>query len=59
MPLENSMKNPGHFVGKLGILNIAMFIVVSLYGIIGLFGYLKYGDAVKGSITLNLLDSDM
>jgi proton-coupled amino acid transporter len=59
MPLENSMKNPSHFVGKVGILNIAMFIVVFLYGVIGLFGYLKYGDTVKGSVTLNLPDSDM
>lgn len=59
MPLENSMKNPRHFIGKVGILNIAMFIVVLLYGVIGLFGYLKYGDAVEGSITLNLPDSDM
>jgi hypothetical protein len=24
-----------------------------------LFGYLKYGDTVKGSVTLNLPDSDM
>ncbi|KDR19825.1 proton-coupled amino acid transporter-like protein CG1139 [Zootermopsis nevadensis] len=59
MPLENSMKNPRHFIGKVGILNIAMFIVVLLYGVIGLFGYLKYGDAVEGSITLNLPDSDI
>jgi proton-coupled amino acid transporter len=59
MPLENSMKNPHHFIGKLGILNIAMFVVVLLYGMIGLFGYLKYGHSVKGSVTLNLPDSEM
>jgi proton-coupled amino acid transporter len=59
MPLENSMKNPDHFIGKFGILNIAMFIVVLLYGTIGLFGYLKYGNFVKGSVTLNLPDSEM
>jgi proton-coupled amino acid transporter len=59
MPLENSMKNPDHFIGKVGILNIAMLIVVLLYGVIGLFGYLKYGDIVKGSVTLNLPDSEM
>lgn len=59
MPLENSMKNPDHFIGKLGILNIAMAIVVLLYGVIGLFGYLKYGDIVKGSVTLNLPDSEI
>nr|CAD7452418.1 unnamed protein product [Timema tahoe] len=54
MPLENSMKNPGHFLGCPGILNIAMLIVVGLYAIIGLFGYLKYGDGVDASVTLNL-----
>lgn len=59
MPLENSMKNPNHFIGKVGILNIAMFIVVLLYGVIGLFGYLKYGAIVKGSVTLNLPDSEI
>jgi proton-coupled amino acid transporter len=59
MPLENSMKNPSHFIGKVGILNIAMFIVVVLYTVIGFFGYIKYGGAVQGSITLNLLESDM
>nr|CAD7575120.1 unnamed protein product [Timema californicum] len=54
MPLENSMKNPGHFLGCPGVLNIAMLIVVGLYAIIGLFGYLKYGDSVDASVTLNL-----
>jgi proton-coupled amino acid transporter len=59
MPLENSMKQPAHFIGKVGILNIAMFIVVLLYGVIGLFGYIRYGDNVEGSVTLNLLESEM
>nr|CAD7424109.1 unnamed protein product [Timema monikensis] len=54
MPLENSMRNPGHFLGCPGVLNIAMLIVVGLYAIIGLFGYLKYGDSVDASVTLNL-----
>jgi proton-coupled amino acid transporter len=55
MPLENSMKTSEDFIGKFGILNIAMFIVVVLYGTIGLFGYLKYGDTV----TLNLPTSEI
>jgi len=53
------MKQPAHFIGKVGILNIAMFIVVLLYGVIGLFGYIRYGDNVEGSVTLNLLESEM
>jgi proton-coupled amino acid transporter len=59
MPLENSMKNPDHFIGKLGILNIAMSIVVVLYGVIGFLGYIRFGDVVEGSVTLNLPNREM
>ncbi|XP_056630452.1 proton-coupled amino acid transporter-like protein pathetic isoform X2 [Diorhabda carinulata] len=55
MPLENNMKNPTHFIGCPGVLNIGMFFAVLLYSSVGFFGYLKYGDDVKiGSISLNL-----
>lgn len=54
MPLENSMKNPEHFITKLGILNIAMFIVVVLYSVIGILGYIRFGEEVLGSVSLNL-----
>ncbi|RZC36303.1 proton-coupled amino acid transporter 1, partial [Asbolus verrucosus] len=54
MPLENNMKTPTHFIGCPGVLNTGMFFVVILYATTGFFGYLKYGDATQGSITLNL-----
>ncbi|XP_049810735.1 proton-coupled amino acid transporter-like protein CG1139 isoform X1 [Schistocerca nitens] len=54
LPVENSMRNPTHFLGCPGVLNIAMGIVIGLYAVIGFFGYLKYGDETEGSITLNL-----
>ncbi|CAG9791761.1 unnamed protein product [Diatraea saccharalis] len=54
MPVENEMANPKRFLGCPGVLNVAMVIVISLYGIVGFFGYIQYGDLVKGSITLNL-----
>ncbi|XP_075214394.1 proton-coupled amino acid transporter-like protein pathetic [Lycorma delicatula] len=54
MPIENAMKNPHHFLGCPGVMNISMIIVVSIYVIIGFFGYLKYGDEADGSITFNL-----
>lgn len=54
MPVENSMKKPQHFLGCPGVLNTAMITVVSLYAIIGFFGYVRFGDEVRGSITLNL-----
>ena len=54
MPLENNMKTPASFLGVTGVLNKGMFVVVTLYSAFGFFGYLKFGDAIQGSITLNL-----
>ncbi|XP_047530703.1 proton-coupled amino acid transporter-like protein pathetic isoform X2 [Vanessa atalanta] len=54
LPLENNMKTPEDFGGWTGVLNTGMVIVAALYTAIGFFGYLKYGAAVSGSITLNL-----
>ncbi|XP_038213588.1 proton-coupled amino acid transporter-like protein pathetic [Zerene cesonia] len=54
LPVENTMAKPQHFLGCPGVLNITMSIVVLLYMIMGILGYLKYGEAAAGSITLNL-----
>lgn len=54
MPVENSMKKPHHFLGCPGVLNTAMSVIVSLYAIIGFFGYVKYGETVHASITMDL-----
>ncbi|KAM3968329.1 proton-coupled amino acid transporter-like protein acs [Aphomia sociella] len=54
MPVENEMAKPQKFLGCPGVLNVSMVIVITLYGIFGFFGYLQFGDDVKGSITLNL-----
>ncbi|XP_028898855.1 proton-coupled amino acid transporter-like protein pathetic isoform X2 [Zeugodacus cucurbitae] len=54
LPLENNMKRPEDFGGSTGVLNTGMTIVACLYTTVGFFGYLKYGENVKGSITLNL-----
>lgn len=54
LPLENNLKNPEVFGSGIGILNVGMFIVAFLYTAVGFFGYLKYGENVLGSITLNL-----
>ena len=48
------MKTPKKFGGTFGVLNRAMIVIVSLYVGMGLFGYMQYGSAVMGSITLNL-----
>ncbi|KAL0279965.1 UNVERIFIED_CONTAM: hypothetical protein PYX00_001405 [Menopon gallinae] len=54
MPLENEMKTPKSFGGPFGVLNQAMAMIIALYVGMGFFGYLKYGNEAKGSITLNL-----
>lgn len=54
MPLENSMKTPQHFIGICGVLNQGMSGVTLVYILLGFLGYVKYGDAALGSITLNL-----
>lgn len=59
MPVENEMENPKHFLGCPGVLNITMGLVSILYAIVGVFGYLKYGEDVGGSITLNLPEDEV
>lgn len=53
------MKTPKALVGWLGVLNISMLIVTLIYIIVGFFGYLKFGEDVKGSISLNLPPRDV
>ena len=54
LPLENNMKNPKAFGGLSGVINTGMCITVLMYSAFGFFGYLKYGDAIEATITLNL-----
>ncbi|KAB0798833.1 hypothetical protein PPYR_06713 [Photinus pyralis] len=54
LPIENTMKNPAKFLGATGALNVSMVIVGILYTLFGLFGFLRYGEDTKPSITLNL-----
>jgi len=54
LPLENQMKTPKDMKGWNGVLNTSMIIVSCLYIAVGYFGYMRYGDNVEGSITLNL-----
>lgn len=54
LPLQNAMRKPRDFHRPAGVLNVGMVIVTSLFLVIGFFGYLKYGDAIESSISLNL-----
>lgn len=53
------MANPSSFRKPFGVLNISMTVVVLIYACLGFFGFLKYGDDVKGSISLNLPQDGM
>ncbi|XP_053687631.1 proton-coupled amino acid transporter-like protein pathetic [Sabethes cyaneus] len=59
MPVENSMAKPQHFLGCPGVLNTAMGVVITLYAVIGFFGYVRYGNLSAGSVTLNLPTEDV
>lgn len=59
LPIENQMKSPKDMLGWNGVLNTSMGLVVGLYVAMGFYGYLKFGENIKGSITLNLPPGDM
>lgn len=48
------MKNPRNFDKPLGVLNVGMVIVGTMFIVLGFLAYFRYGDEVKGSVTLNL-----
>ncbi|KAJ6637549.1 Proton-coupled amino acid transporter-like protein [Pseudolycoriella hygida] len=54
LPLKNAMKKPEQFGSAFGVLNVGMILTTLLYTSFGFFGYLKFGDNVAGSVTLNL-----
>jgi proton-coupled amino acid transporter len=53
------MRTPKQFEGLTGVLNTGMVTVSALYFAVGFYGYLKYGEVIKGSITLNLPSEDL
>jgi len=59
LPLQSEMKKPEQFTKPFGVLNVGMTIVTSLVLVMGFLGYLKYGDEVEGSLTLNLPQDDV
>lgn len=59
LPLENEMKNPKNFGSMFGVLNASMLPISVLYTVVGLLGYLKYGDKTTGSITLDMPQTEV
>lgn len=54
MPVENSMDKPQQFLGYPSVLLIAMFVVIVMYTVLGFLGFARFGEEIRGSITLNL-----
>ena len=70
LPIENQMRKPKvrddvsvnckicsswqDMLGWAGVLNFSMVTIALLYIAMGSFGYLRYGNETKSSITLNL-----
>ena len=53
------MKNPADFKKPLGVLNVGMCVVMLLLVMIGSLSYWHYGEDIKGSVTLNLPETEM
>ncbi|XP_018331729.1 uncharacterized protein LOC108741409 [Agrilus planipennis] len=51
--VEYSMKTPEHLRGCCGMFHRAMYVVTILNVFVGLFGYWRYGNEVKGNYILN------
>ncbi|KRY51011.1 Proton-coupled amino acid transporter 4 [Trichinella britovi] len=54
LPVENRMKTPVDFTTWNGVLNTSCIVVTLFYIAFGFFGYIRYGDGIQDSITLNL-----
>ncbi|WKY02769.1 hypothetical protein Q1695_016219 [Nippostrongylus brasiliensis] len=54
LPIENQMDEPLHFITHNGVLNTSCLLVLILYMTVGFFGYLRFGDAILDTLTLNL-----
>ncbi len=54
LSLETEMEDPQRFLGYTGVLNVACSVIAIFYAFIGFFSYLRYGDDIKSSVTLNL-----
>jgi len=55
LPLRNSMRNPDNFSTRFGVLNSTMFFTTGLFIFTGFVSYVRWGEDVAGSITLNLV----
>jgi solute carrier family 36 (proton-coupled amino acid transporter) len=48
------MNKPQQFLGYPSVLLIAMTVVIVMYTVLGFLGFVRFGEEIRGSITLNL-----
>uniref|UniRef100_A0A1I7TG85 Aa_trans domain-containing protein n=1 Tax=Caenorhabditis tropicalis TaxID=1561998 RepID=A0A1I7TG85_9PELO len=54
LPIENQMNEPIHFITPNGVLNTSCILVLLVYMTVGFFGFLRYGNDIRDTLTLNL-----
>lgn len=54
LPVYSRMQNPIRMSNCAGIINVAYTLLLMLYFLVGMSGFLRYGDQAGDSITLNL-----
>ncbi|KAK9882044.1 hypothetical protein WA026_018895 [Henosepilachna vigintioctopunctata] len=59
LPLFNEMKNPEHLTTWFGVLNIGMSYSIIITTFIGASSYMRWGEDIKPSVTLNLPDEPL
>jgi proton-coupled amino acid transporter len=52
--VENKMAEPHRYLGFTGVLNVACCFLAFFYTLLGFFSYVRFGQDIKGSVTLNL-----
>lgn len=54
LPIANQIDDRDFFVAQNGVLNTGCALVTVIYACVGFYGYVKFGDNVADTITLNL-----
>jgi proton-coupled amino acid transporter len=54
LPMENKMRRPAEMLGPFGVLSTGMALTAIFDAAVGFLGYSKFGNAIQGSVTLNL-----
>lgn len=53
------MREPKKFRQPIGVFNVGIVLTALLFAITGMCGYMKYGTAAQGSMTLNIAEDQM